>query len=67
MRDWADTVESLLGHERDGRGAISSPALHFFSLTLGGGAILLNPLLRGASAEADGSQLIDRLVNEAYP
>ena len=67
MRDWAHTVESLLGHGRDARGAISSPALHFFSLTLGGGAILLNPLLRGVSAEADGSQLIDRLVNEAYP
>jgi hypothetical protein len=60
-------VESLLGHGRDEKAAISSPALHFFSLTLGGGAILLNPLLRGVSAEADGSQLIDRLVDEAYP
>ena len=67
MRDWAHTVESLLGHERDERGAISSSALHFFSLTLGGGAILLNPLLRGVTAEADGPQLIDRLVDEAYP
>ena len=67
MRDWAHTVESLLGHGRDEKGAISSSALHFFTLTLGGGAILLNPLLRGVTAEADGSQLIDRLVNEAYP
>ena len=67
MRDWAHTVESLLGHRRDKKGAISSQALHFFSLTLGGGAILLNPLLRGVTAEADGSQLIDRLVEEAYP
>ena len=67
MRDWADTVESLLGHEREERGAISSPALHFLSLTIGGGAILLNPLLRGVSAEAEGFQLVDRLVNEAYP
>ena len=67
MRDWAHTVESLLGHGRDERGAISSSALHFFSLTLGGGAILLNPLLRGVTAEADGPQLIDRLVDEAYP
>ena len=67
MRDWAHTVESLLGHVRDEKGAISSSALHFFTLTLGGGAILLNPLLRGVTAEADGSQLIDRLVNEAYP
>ena len=67
MRDWAHTVESLLGHGRDERDTISSSALHFFSLTLGGGAILLNPLLRGVTAEADGQQLIDRLVDEAYP
>ena len=29
MRDWADTVESLLGHERDERGGVQVPRCTF--------------------------------------
>jgi len=67
MEDWVKSVEALLGYARKPGAPVSGAALHFFSLALGGAAILLNPLLRGASEEPDTKVLIQRLVDDAYP
>jgi hypothetical protein len=67
MDDWVKSVEALLGYARKPGAPVSGAALHFFSLALGGAAILLNPLLRSASEEPDTKVLIQRLVDDAYP
>jgi AcrR family transcriptional regulator len=67
MGDWVKSVEALLGYDRKPEDPVSGAALHFFSLALGGAAILLNPLLRSASEEPDTKILIQRLVDDAYP